>query len=65
MQTENTMVPKPTLSQYIKQIAKEPTKRSGIPFSYTIKFEPNTPNETENVVRNLKPFLHKYYIEKK
>ena len=61
MQTEDTMVPKPCLSDYIKQIAKGYIKRT-LPFEYTIKFDAEPREKVEVILRSLKPFLHQYYI---
>jgi hypothetical protein len=39
LQTENTMIPKPTLSDYISKIANGEVKRANLPFEFTISFE--------------------------
>ena len=65
MQTDDTMIPKPCLSEYIKQIGKGYIKRTSLPFDYTIKFDGEPKERVEGILRSLKPFLHKYYIERK
>ena len=38
LQTENTMIPKPTLSEYVSKISKGEVKRANLPFEYTVSF---------------------------
>lgn len=64
-QTENTMIPKPCLSEYIKQVSKGYIKRTNLPFEYTIKFDGESKEKAETITKSLKPYLHKYYIERK
>lgn len=56
------MIPKPCLSEYIKQVAKGTIKRTNLPFEYTVKFEGDLPHKTESIIKLLKPYLHKYYV---
>lgn len=66
MQTENTMVPNPILSEYIKKVTKGEIKRTNLPFEYTIKFDYEPKERTDSVIRSLKTtYLHKFYIERK
>lgn len=65
MQTDDTMVPKPPLTDYIKQVSKGYIKRSNLPFEYTIKFEMISKDKADGVLSCLKNFKHKYYIERK
>lgn len=60
------MIPKPCLSEYIKQVAKGYIKRTGLPFEYTIKFDGELRERTEVVLKTLKDeHLHQFYVERK
>lgn len=65
MQGEDTMIPKPCLTEYIKQISKGIIKRTSLPFEYTIKFDGDTKERLDPILRSLKNFLHQYYVERK
>lgn len=59
------MIPKPCLSEYIQQVSKGTIKRSNIPFEYTIRFDGETRQKSDQILKSLKLFLHKYYVERK
>ena len=61
-QTENTMIPKPCLSEYIKQVTKGYIKRTNLPFEYTVKFDGEAREKVDIILKSLKDYLHKYYV---
>ena len=65
MQTDDTMIPKPCLSEYIKQVSKGTIKRNNLPFEFTIKFECSQKDKAELLLRALSGYKHRYYVEKK
>jgi len=46
MQSENTMVPRPFLTEYIKLISKGIVKQNNLPFEFTISFEMEQKDKT-------------------
>lgn len=59
------MIPKPTLSEYVAKISKGEIKRANLPFEFTISFESETKDRSDFILRTLKPYIHKYYLERK
>jgi hypothetical protein len=56
------MIPKPCLSEYIKQVAKGYIKRTNLPFEYTVKFDGEAREKVDIILKSLKDYLHKYYV---
>ena len=59
------MIPKPTLSEYITKITKGEIKRANLPFEFTVSFECENKDKSDLILRTLKPYIHKYYLERK
>lgn len=64
MQSDDTMIPKPVLSEYVKLISSGKIKQNNLPFEYTIGFELEQRDKIDYVIKSIKNFLHKYYTEK-
>ena len=61
MQGEDTMIPKPVLSEYVKLISSGKVKQNNLPFEFTISFEMEQKDKGSLILKSLKNYIHKYY----
>lgn len=63
MQADHTLIPKPTLSDYAKGIAKGTIKQNNLPFEFTIGFDCDQKTKLDNLLNAIKAYKHAYYVE--
>ena len=61
MQGDDTMIPKPVLSEYIKLISSGKIKQNNLPFEFTISFDMEQKDKGSLIIKSLKDFVHKFY----
>ena len=64
MQGDDTMIPKPILSDYVKLISSGKIKQNNLPFEFTIAFEMEQRDKGSLIIKSLKDYTHQYYSER-